>query len=241
MEKKHFISIIILVHNAPKYVDITLNTIQKTINVNYEIIVVDNNSQSKTKKRLLYHHSKRHINKLIFLDENTLFARGNNVGSKFCHNDSTHILLLNSDVRIINPLWLNKLIEIHTQGVTSYGICVNEPLRVDGYCFLIDKQLYILNGLDENYEWWWSITKLQAILLKQGYSVVGIDNHDDFIYHYGGKSGKGFKDAKGLDIDSKQLLEWFDSNPIKVIDFGYKKQISKFKKYFYKIMDKVNI
>jgi glycosyltransferase involved in cell wall biosynthesis len=241
MENKYFISIIILVHNAPKYVDITLNTLQKTVNVNYEIIVVDNNSELKTKKRLLHHHSKKHINKLLFLDENTLFAKGNNIGSKICHKESTHILLLNSDIKIIDSNWLNRLIEIHSTGVTSYGICINEPLRVDGYCFLIDKELYLCNGLDENHEWWWSVTKLQAILLKQGYPVVGIDNHDNCIYHYGGKSGKGFKDAKGLDIDSKELFQLFDTNPISVIDFGYKKQVSKFARYFYKIVDRINI
>ena len=148
MNDNYFISIIILAHNAPKYVDITLNSLKKTKNVNYEVIVVDNNSQQKTKRLLLNHHSKQNINKLLFLEEITLFARGNNIGSKICNKDATHILLLNSDVKIIDANWLTKLIEIHTSGVTSYGICINDPLRVDGYCFLIDKDLYLLNQLD---------------------------------------------------------------------------------------------
>ncbi len=237
------VSIIILTHNAPAYVNTTLSSLKKTKGLNYEVIVVDNDSGPGTKRILLNHQMKGNIQKLLFLDQNTLFAKGNNIGSKLCSPDSKYILLLNSDIKIIDENWLTELVNIHNRaekgGATAYGVCINEPLRADGYCFLIDKPLYLEHLLDENHEWWWSVTKLQGILLNSHYSVTAIDSHDRFIYHYGGKSGKGFKDAKGLIIDMPVVMSWFKEKPVTIIDFGYKKRISRVQYYFDKIIDRI--
>lgn len=135
---------------------------------------------------------KGYIDKLIFEKENTLFAKGNNTASSLCNTNSDYILLLNSDVEIRDKDWLRILLENHKRGATAYGVCDGNPhTRADGYCFLIDKDLYMKYKLDEQFEWWWSVTKLQAQLLRDGYDVCAIRNHDNLIYHYGGASGKG--------------------------------------------------
>lgn len=80
-------------------------------------------------------------------------------------------------------------------GISAYG-AVNDgkTTRVDGYCFLIDKDLYDKFKLDENFKWFWSITKLQGEVLEiPNTSVKAYYDHDDIIIHYGGKSGKAFK------------------------------------------------
>ena len=212
------ISIIILVHNAPMYAKHTLETLRKaSFGEEYEVIVLDNKSNFKTRKMLLDMHEKEFIDKMIFMNENTLFAKGNNLAVKLCNVKSKYILLLNSDVEIKNKKWLKELRNLHERGATAFGFCENPP-RGDGFCFFIDKDLYEKYKLDEEFEWWWSITRLQAELLSAGYTVTAVLDHDNFLYHYGGKSGKSWKSAKGMNISSMVVENWFGNNKIKKIE-----------------------
>lgn len=223
--KKPKVSVLILTFNAPRYVYTTLKTIQKTNYDNLEIIVFDNNSRINTKIVNLYALSKGWINRLIFSPKNILFSPGNNEAFKNISDDSEYILLLNSDVEIRDPEWLNALLKIHSYGATSYGLCVNEPLRADGYCFLVDTKLYRKYKLDSNFEWWWGLTKFQAeILAKEDCNITAVKNHDEFIYHFGGRSRKGFanakalKKAKGLNLEIEKVKSWFKDKQIRIID-----------------------
>ena len=130
-------------------------------------------------------------------------------------DDSKYILLLNSDVRIVSDEWLSNLIKYKNDaGAISYG-CVDYPvLRPDGWCFLIDKDIYFkYNGLDEHYQFWWSITVLTIKMLENGIKIKAIRSTTDFIIHFGGKS-----------IDKKIDLSLF--NNIKLEDV-----INKFANY----------
>ena len=86
---------------------------------------------------------------------------------------------------------------------------MKEPIRADGYCMLIDKYLYDKYQLDENFEWWWSVTKLESKVLKNGLPVRAVKEHEKLMHHFGGRSGKGYKDAKGMDISINEVLTWF--------------------------------
>ncbi len=212
------VSLIILVHNAPRYVITTLNSLQKTKDVSYETIVVDNKSNLTTRIILFLYFIRRKINRLLFLDENTLFSRGNNIGSLVAGNDATHILLLNSDIRINDPLWLKKLLALHEQGATSLGVArgKNLPPRADGFCFLIDRDLYLKFRLDEFYEHWWSLTKLQAELLKSGFKVKAVRNHENLITHFEQKSGKVKK--KTRKAEDSDVRDWFSDLSVEVVE-----------------------
>lgn len=211
-------SIIMLVHNAVEYTRNTIETLQGTKG-EWELIVVDNASDQKTRKMLYKMYEMKKINKLLMLDENTLFAKGNNLGSKLCAQNSEKILLLNSDIDIRNKEWLCEMENQYEKGIFTLGVCENEPhVRVDGYCFMIDKDLYEKYLLDENYEWWWSITKLQAQVLQAGYPVKGVKKCTNFIFHYGGMSGKDFKNAKGMEIEFKKVKDWFGDKNIEIIE-----------------------
>lgn len=214
------ISIIMLTYNAPRFVEHSIMTLTKnTKGVDYELIVLDNNSRMKTKKLLLKLQSKGYITKVILEDRNTFFAKGNNTASKLCAEESTHILLLNSDVEICDKYWLKNLLDKHERGAISYGVCEGEPhVRADGYCFLIDKDLYLKYKLDEQFEWWWSVTKLQAQLLKDMYVVKAIKEHDKQLLHYGGMSGKAWKSSKGMQVEGQEVKEWFSKYNVNVID-----------------------
>lgn len=215
------VSILMLTHNAKKYVKKSILSLKKkTVNVDYELIVLDNNSNFFTKKLLKNLKNKGYIDKLIMNPVNDLFAKGNNLASKKADRDSKYYLLLNSDIEIKSDDWLSKLIKHHPSngGVSSFGAVLSKPVRADGYCLLIDKYLFDKYKLNENFAWWWGVTQLEANVLKEQKEIYAVVNHEEYLHHYGGKSGKGYKDAQGLNINIEDVIEWFDNNEIKLID-----------------------
>jgi GT2 family glycosyltransferase len=212
------VSILMLTHNAPKYVERSIRTLAAyTQNVPYELVVVDNASKRPTRYCLLGLQTEGLIDRLVLLEYNSLFAGGNNIAASNAAPDSTHFLLLNSDIEVRHPEWLARLLEGHRRGITAYGV-VDQPLRVDGYALLIDADLYRTFKLDENHQWFWAVTKLQARLLANGYAVQGIAEHERYLHHFGGKSGKAFRSAAGLVVSQDQLARWFGGRTIQVLD-----------------------
>jgi hypothetical protein len=212
------VSILMLTHNAPRYVELSIRTVVRhTRNVNYELVVVDNASEQPTKDVLRGLQAEGLIQHLTLLEYNSFFAGGNNIAARQSANDSTHLLLLNSDVEIKDPNWLSNLLAVHEPGITAYGV-VEDPLRVDGYCLLVDAGLYREHLLDENHQFFWAVTKLQAALLAQGYSVQGYSEHERYLHHFGGKSGKDYKSAKGLALTQEQLADCFQGRTIRILD-----------------------
>jgi len=207
------ISVLMLTYNAPDYVFESIKGVNeiKEKTDNLELIVLDNNSEPPTKNILKKLKEENLIDKLVLNPKNDLFARGNNLASRYASEDTTHYLLLNSDMKIIDPNCINKLMEIHPTngGISSFGAVLFEPIRADGYCMLIDKSLYDKYQLDEYFEWWWSITKLQSQILKEGLKIRAVKNHEKYIHHYGGKSGDGWKGATGMDISIDEVINWF--------------------------------
>lgn len=211
------VSILMLVHNAPQYLLESIETLRTVTDnqVPYELIVLDNASDEMTLDLLKELQEIGAIDKLLLNDENSLFAKGNNLASEFVSDDATHYLLLNSDVSIKSSDWLKELTEIHLSdekiGITSYGAVSSAPVRADGWCMLINRNLYDEFKLDENFEWFWGVTKLQVEVLKAGYRVLAVaDGYDKYIVHYGGKSGYSFFNAKGMNTDIKEIIAWFD-------------------------------
>ena len=217
------ISIIILTYNAPKYVTETVETLHHITRREdldrCEIIVWDNNSNDETKFLLKSLKDKGYIDKLHFSAENLLFAGGNNEATKLSDPSSKYFLLLNSDVRIVVPEWLTFLLKAVENGNfsgVSYGFC-KRPNRCDGYCFLVKRELYERFQLDTAFQWWWGITKLQAQILHEGYSLLAYRYHNHILVHYGGKSGDAYKNAKGMDIDISDVIQWFQSSKGKIV------------------------
>jgi glycosyltransferase involved in cell wall biosynthesis len=207
-----------LTYNAPGYVDLTIRSLAKnTFDVSYELIVLDNASDQPTRDLVQQLYSEGLITKLKLLDYNSLFSRGNNLAAKLSSPDATHFLLLNSDVKIRNPTWLSNLLDVHKRGITAYGLNL-KPSRIDGYCALIDADLYRENLLDETHQWTWSVAKLQARLLRSGHSVQGFFDHERYLHHFGGKSGRGYVGASGLVLSEAEVTAWFDGHEAVVLD-----------------------
>ena len=207
-----FVSIVMLTHNAPRYVRISIETVRAmTQGVDYELVVVDNASGPETLALLDRFEAEGAIDTLVRSETNLLFAAGNNLGVRHASDRATHVLLLNSDIEVKDPDWLRHLLDIHeSPGITSYGYVLAEPRRLDGYCFLIDADLYRDHGgLDEGHQWFWGVTKLQARVLAAGHVAKGYREHDDRLVHFGGKSGDAFKTARGMDVTRDEAMGWF--------------------------------
>lgn len=205
------IAILMLTYNAWRYVLKSIWSLRKTNNkISYELIVVDNASRWPTKLVLFLLKCFHMVDKLYYNSKNDLFAKGNNIASVLAAKDTTHYLLLNSDIEIKDPDWLYKLVQLHdSQGISALGCVKSEPIRADGYCLLIDKWLYDKYLLDEEFEWWWSVTKLESEVLKEGLKIRAVDDHEAILHHFGGASGKGWANAKGMDIDIQSVNSWF--------------------------------
>lgn len=131
--------------------------------------------------------------------------------------DATHFLLLNSDIKVKDADWLHHLLSIHRGGITAFGV-VENPIRVDGYCLLIDAVAYRAHPLDEGHQWWWAVTKQQAMLLNAGYPVQGYAEHEKFLHHFGGRSGNAFESARGMNVTREAVDGWFAGRVPHVID-----------------------
>lgn len=234
------VSILMLTHNAPDYVKISIESVrQKTSEVLYELVVVDNASDHENVDLLKDMKDRGLIDKLVLSPKNTLFAEGNNIASRHANAEATHFLLLNSDIEVRDSQWLKKLLEVHeSPGITSYGVVEHAPVRVDGYCLLIDAELYRKHGgLDEGFQWWWAVTKLQANILAEGLSVKGYRSHDSRLFHFGGKSGDSFKNAKGMTVSREEVFSWFQGRKPIIIDDSY---LRKFKRLLHQVYKKLN-
>lgn len=213
-----FVSMLMPVHNAPEYVEKAIRSIGLlTPDVDYELIVVDNASDEPTRALLTSLKAEGLITKLDLRKDNTLFAGGNNIAAKLADPKATHFAMLNSDIEVKSPNWLSQLLKVHERGVTTYGI-VLDPLRVDSYALIIDADLYRANPLDEGHQWWWAVSKQQAALLREGHSVQGYAEHEQYVHHFGGKSGDAYKHARGMDVSRDEVYEWFAGHEAKVLD-----------------------
>lgn len=233
------VTILMLVYNANLYTYHTLKTLKNTEGVEYEVVVLDNNSKYSTYKMLGKLKRKGYIDKIISLKENSYFVRGNNIASRLCSEKSDYIMLLNSDVEIRNSLWLKKMLEYikDKKAVIATHLCSEIDNRPDGWCYLVDKETYLKKLLDEkNFEHTWAVAKFTGELLNDGYKIYTIRDSENFIYHFGGKSGRmaklrRVKKLKGMETTDEIVKQWFNGKKCDVIE---KIDVTGGKNYSYK-------
>jgi hypothetical protein len=217
--KKPQVSIVILVYNAFRHCFTLFRTLRRTDGVEYETVVVDNASHLPTRLLLLVLYLLGRIDKLCLLSENTLFSKGNNIGAKMTSDDATHILILNPDVAIRHPLWLKKILAVHRRGGTGLDLAGGGsefPTRADGFCFLVDRDLFLKYFLDEYYQHWWSLTKLEADLLRDAHSVQAIRRYQHLVHHRRGGSGRVRREARSASPHT--VKQWFEGREATVIE-----------------------
>lgn len=113
--KEHpLVSIIIPTKDHSDILEKCLKSIyEKSTYKNYEIIVIDNNSEEKETFDLLKKYSKNKNFKYKRIESEFNFSYLNNEAVKISNGD--YILMLNNDIEVITPNWLENLIGYASQ------------------------------------------------------------------------------------------------------------------------------
>ncbi len=115
------VSIVVVTYNNLGYTKLCLQSIlEKTAYPNYEIIIVDNNSDDDTKDYLKNIDSDRIY--IMFNDDNLGFAKANNIGIKKAQGD--YIILLNNDT-VVTRGWISGLLRYFGDSVGMVGAVTN--------------------------------------------------------------------------------------------------------------------
>lgn len=106
MERKHFVSVIVVNYNGRKLLDECLRSLRKIDYPKhmYEVIMVDNNSSDDSVS--FVHHNFPEVY-LVRNEKNLGFVGGNRVGLTYANGE--YIVLLNTDTKV-DPRWLSELV-----------------------------------------------------------------------------------------------------------------------------------
>ncbi len=118
------VSIIIVTHNARGIVEACLNSVYAQDFKDFEVIVVDNNSEDRTE----FIKENFPQVRLVENKENLGFCKANNQGITISQGD--HILTLNSDV-VLEKDFLTELIKTVEKAPSDIGMFGPKILRID--------------------------------------------------------------------------------------------------------------
>jgi len=199
-------SIIILNYQGEKIISETINSLLKLKfpRIDFEIIIVDNNSRDKS-YQIITDYSQKYpqLIKTLFLSQNLGFGQGNNQGIKI--SQGKYIVLLNNDC-LVDPNWLLALIKIAksqpdifsvTSKIKKYPTTLNQIQNAgslifqDGYGRDIGaivtsdrKQLYEIdnNQYDETKEVY-SSCGAAVLFRKSLLDKIGLFDNNFFMYY----------------------------------------------------------
>jgi O-antigen biosynthesis protein len=215
------ISIIIPVYNQLKITIDCIKDLLLTYGVEFEIIVVDDGSKEPISKAIpkLFPNVKLISNKV-----NQGFAKTVNTGIRAATHD--FICLLNNDIRLPNPRWLNLMV----QSMTEFDLTAPAGGKMDknwnyipgeaktrndsffylvGWCILINKKVFDKIGLiPENFGSGFFEDVLFCHRAKKAGFKMGITEGTDVkhLYHATFKA-EGFNLAKEYQNKRKIFLE----------------------------------
>lgn len=205
MPDKVELSVIIVNYNGAAYIPECLESVLKSEDVSFEVIVVDNASPDNSLSVL-----ERYLDrvKLIASPVNGGFSAGNNIGIDASSGD--YVCLLNNDT-VVNPDTLATLLNYLKQN-SSVGAVGPKLLNADGSpqytgsilghwqyktgkarkvgflsgaAFMTRRSLLDqIGGLDENYFFYNEDLDLCKTILKAGYTLVYLPTAE--LIHFGG-------------------------------------------------------
>lgn len=139
------VSIIIVTYNALEYVRRCLETLRTTRGTPHEILVIDNASRPEVREFLKTQPGIR----LILNEENTLWCAACNQGMREAHPESRYFLLLNPDIEVQRPDWLDILVRTMESDPSVGMVGTYHQYRdagpiygwIDGQCLMIRREL----------------------------------------------------------------------------------------------------
>lgn len=188
------VAVVVVTYNALEFVRICLDSVERYSTMPYELIVVDNASDSATVEHL---KGRKNI-KLILNDENKLWCEGCNVGIRAISDDVTHICLLNSDMEVRRADWLQRMVNVSNSsdrigmvGTTGNRVRVWPTFGgVDGQCWMLKRSLMDDLGLLDSERFPWNGVEIDyaARAFAKGYIYKIMPSVPELVVHYHGMS-----------------------------------------------------
>jgi len=205
------VSIIVLNYNHPEVIIRLLDTLPMTTGVPYELVVVDNGSEPDVVAML---KTRETIDTLVLEPINHYFSEGNNIGVRHSNPGSEYILMLNSDIEILHPSWLSKMIEwmegvpdnvvpfkwstvpaVPSPGprdIVSYGWSYDKQVpgdaRLEGFCLLIRRTVW--QDISPDFPFGYGTSEMICNMIKAGAKAGMLCRSQPYIRHHIGGSGK---------------------------------------------------
>lgn len=139
--KSKLVDIVIVTWNALDYTKRTIDSLRKTADLSYNLIIVDNNSRKDTKDYLdgLSSQTNEFCKSVHIINNETNVgcSRAYQIGCDYAMKNSNadYILFCNNDLDFIDKKWLSGLVETFTKYPMA---AVASPLRVSEYTKYFD-------------------------------------------------------------------------------------------------------
>lgn len=143
------VSVIVVHHNKPAYLNMCLQSVHVCSHLNnYEVIVVDNNSDQETQEYLDVLQEEGI--KVVRNDTNKYWSAACNQGVAVADPHSDYFVFLHADTIILNPAWLDVMINIsEARGAGLVGTQLHEYYIqkqkvqfIQEWCMLMSRQCW---------------------------------------------------------------------------------------------------
>lgn len=233
-------SVIIVNWNHPDVIGRCLHSLAMTDGVKYEVVVVDNGSTPDVVDRLHGWQEEGLIRTLRCEPVNHYFSVGCNIGAAFANPASDYLVLLNSDVQILRPDWLTKMVAwmedtqqvapfayttrptVITPGprdIVSFGWAYDATVegwaRPDGFCLGFRRAAW--RPISPDFPWHYGLEEMVCQAIRDGARCGVTCKYIPYIFHHGHGSWTEAPDVANL--REPDMPGWFRGLHIETLDF----------------------
>jgi len=208
------ISIIVVHHNRPEYLNLCLLTITlASLNNNFELIVVDNGSEQESQNFLK--ELEEDGVKVIRNSENRFWAKAANQGAKAAHKDSKYLVFMHHDVIVLNPAWLDLMINVsesQKSGVVglqigNYEVNGQRMGFVHENCMLVTRECWNDCGpFAEELPQEGSPFLFNVAATRAGYNPLTIDQRRTPCVHHWGVFSLNYNEYERLADEAQRIM-----------------------------------
>lgn len=143
------VSIIVVHHNNPGYLNICIQSIHAMSNLNnYEVIVVDNGSDQETQEYLDLLEEEGV--KVVRNESNLYWSKAANQGVAVADPHSRYFIFLHADTVVLDPAWIDVLVNLSEArncglvgtSLSSYWIQKQQVSFVQEWCLLLTRECW---------------------------------------------------------------------------------------------------
>lgn len=203
--KKSSLSIVLPSFNALEYLKQTIKSLEDNTFNNYQLIIIDDNSNIETKA---YINSLSHVPLIRIENKNNLFTNANwNTGIKHARGD--YIAIINNDITFSKNWDLHLIAECDKLGVgiaspyqttgelKAYGVDPTVGSLIRGACFMAKKEVFNqLGSIPNDMLMWcgesWFEWRCKQLKLKCSFVQSAV------IHHFVSQSSKELQDTQAI-------------------------------------------